>query len=355
MLKSISLQNFQSHKDTELQFSPGVNVIIGASDSGKSAILRAMLWAIFNRPSGESFRSYWGGDTAVDITLEKETISRKKGKENLYVISSSSLEKPVEFKAFGQSIPDEISGLFNISDINVQRQMDAPFLLSSTPGEVGRILNQAVKLDIIDTAQKNISATLRQEKNLLLNTRSIISDKQGELEKYKWLPEADGQLANLESINAQILKTSRLISIVTGVLFEINTIDLSIKKASEILAYSHEIGDLIILDNEIETLTENYNKIEEIKSNIFEYENQIELISPLLTARGRVAELIKLSQTCKELGTKYNSLIQITDKIENEVHRIQKETLNQIELQKEFDSLMPEICPLCLRSCGCNK
>lgn len=350
MLKSILLQNFQSHKDTELQFSPGVNVIIGASDSGKSAILRAMLWAIFNRPSGESFRSYWGGDTAVDITLENETISREKGKENLYIISSSSLKKPMEFKAFGQKIPDEIETLFNISDINVQRQMDAPFLLSSTPGEVGRILNQAVKLDIIDIAQKNISSTLKQEKNLLLNILSIISEKQEELEKYKWLQEADNHLTNLESINTQILKTSGLISIVTGVLSEVNAIDVSIKKASGILAYSQEVDDLITLDNEIETLTEDYNKIEEIKSNIFEYENQIKLLIPLIDTEKQVIELIKLSQSCKELKTKCNSLIQITDKIEDEGHKIQKETLNQIKLQKEFDILMPDTCPLCGRN-----
>lgn len=349
MLKSIFLQNFQSHKNTELQFDPGVNVIVGSSDSGKSAILRAMLWTIFNRPSGESFKSYWGGDTAIDIALEKETISREKGKENLYIISSSSLKKPVEFKAFGQKVPDEISGLFNISDINVQKQMDAPFLLSSTPGEVGRILNQAVKLDIIDTAQKNISATLRQEKNLLLNTRSTIANKQGELEKYKWLPEAEGQLANLESINAQILKTSSLISSLTGVLSGINTIDLSVKKTGEILAYSQEVDVLIALDNKIEKLTEEWNKIEEIKSNIFEYKNQIETLVPLPATEQQVNELMELSQSCKELNTKYDSLVWVTDQIERETEKIQIKTLGRVELQKEFDILMPDTCPLCGR------
>jgi exonuclease SbcC len=350
MLKSISLQNFQSHKNTELQFDPGVNVIVGPSDSGKSAVLRATIWTIFNRPSGESFKSYWGGDTVVNIVLEKETISREKGKENLYIISSSDLKKPVEFKAFGQKIPNEISDLFNISNINVQKQMDAPFLLSLTPGEVGRILNQAVKLDIIDIAQKNIFSTLRQEKNLLLNTRSIIAEKQEALEKYKWLPGADSQLANLESINAKILETRGLILSLTGVLSEINTIDLSIKKASEILPYSEEINNLITLDNEIERRTEEWNKIDEIRQNIQKQENQIELLSPLLTAGGQVAELIKLSQTCKELNTQYDSLVSVTDQIEREIEKIQVEVINQNKLQTEFDILMPDTCPLCGRN-----
>lgn len=349
MLKSISLQNFQSHKNTELQFDPGVNVIIGSSDAGKSAVLRAMLWTIFNRPSGESFKSYWGGDTTVDISLEKETISREKGEENLYVVSSSSLKKPVEFRAFGQKIPDEISSLFNISDINIQKQMDAPFLLSATPGEVGRILNQAVKLDIIDTAQKNISSTLRQEKNLLLNTRSTISEKQEELEKYKWLPEADIQLANLEFINAQILKTTGLISSVTGVLSEINIIDLSIQETGEILVYSQDVNDLIALDNKVERLTERWNKIEEIKSHIFEYEKQIELLEPLPATEKQVNELIKLQQGYVILERRKESLFHLMGDVGYLDDTLSVTQENQNKLQKEFDILMPDTCPLCGR------
>jgi len=49
MLKKISIQNFQSHKKTELDLVDGINVIYGLSQSGKSAILRALNWIIFNR------------------------------------------------------------------------------------------------------------------------------------------------------------------------------------------------------------------------------------------------------------------------------------------------------------------
>ena len=38
MIKSLKIHNVQSYEDTALVFSDGINVIIGASDQGKSAI-----------------------------------------------------------------------------------------------------------------------------------------------------------------------------------------------------------------------------------------------------------------------------------------------------------------------------
>lgn len=58
MMKKISrieIVNFQSHSYTDLYLSDGVNVIVGPSDSGKTAIIRAIKWVLFNEPSGSSF------------------------------------------------------------------------------------------------------------------------------------------------------------------------------------------------------------------------------------------------------------------------------------------------------------
>ena len=89
MIQKLNIQNFQSHKDTKLEFHPGVNVIIGQSDSGKTAIIRALRWLIWNRPGGDDFRSDWGGGTVVKIKIDAREIMRGKDKENVYSISSS--------------------------------------------------------------------------------------------------------------------------------------------------------------------------------------------------------------------------------------------------------------------------
>lgn len=353
-LQNIKIQNFQSHKSTELQFDPGVNVIVGSSDSGKSAILRAVLWTIFNRPSGESFKSYWGGDTIVDIELEDKAISREKGKENLYVISPSNLdETKIEFKAFGTGVPEEIETLLNISDINVQRQMDAPFLLSSTPGEVGRILNQAVRLDIIDKAQSNIRSTLKQEKNSLLNIQSTITEKQEKLEKYEWLPIVEGCIAKLETISVQISQATTLTIDLSRVIEDINTVNVSLQETRLILVYSKEIDNLTILNKDIDIQTDLWNDINDINLAIIEDKKRIESLSKLIKAESQTDEMIKIQQDYVKLERKKNSLNNL---IEDIIHNdrmiiIAKDNMNK--RQQEFQIEMPSICPLCEQEIRC--
>jgi len=65
MLKTLRGENFQSWRELLMTLSPGVNVIVGESDAGKSAIMRMLRLLITNRPSGDAYRSWWGGDTVI--------------------------------------------------------------------------------------------------------------------------------------------------------------------------------------------------------------------------------------------------------------------------------------------------
>ena len=47
MINKIRLQNWKSHTDTELSFTPGANVIIGPMGAGKSSVLQAISFALF--------------------------------------------------------------------------------------------------------------------------------------------------------------------------------------------------------------------------------------------------------------------------------------------------------------------
>lgn len=67
-IKRIRIENFQSHKDTELSFSDGLNVIVGPSDQGKSAIIRAIKWVLYNEPRGTDFIRQ--GTNSARVTLE---------------------------------------------------------------------------------------------------------------------------------------------------------------------------------------------------------------------------------------------------------------------------------------------
>ena len=137
MISSLTLQNFQSHKKTTLEFDPHVNAIIGQSNSGKTAILRGLFWAIYNRPSGLSFISYWNRDkkgnplkfTYASISSNQLIIKRKRSSNfNGYTLLQNNVKTDLE--AIGLDVPEQVSKLLNLSEVNIQKQMDAPFLLS---------------------------------------------------------------------------------------------------------------------------------------------------------------------------------------------------------------------------------
>ena len=54
LLKSLKIENFQSHPNTEVEFADGVTAFVGESTHGKSAILRALKLLWYNKPNNIS-------------------------------------------------------------------------------------------------------------------------------------------------------------------------------------------------------------------------------------------------------------------------------------------------------------
>lgn len=47
-IRSVSLTNFKSHRDRHFEFQPGTNAICGANGAGKTSLLEAIAWALFD-------------------------------------------------------------------------------------------------------------------------------------------------------------------------------------------------------------------------------------------------------------------------------------------------------------------
>jgi len=192
MLKKLTLLNFQSHRYTEVDFSRGVNVITGSSNVGKTAILRALGWVLTNRPLGDSF--IHKGENTVSVRLEFihnltcfQVERTKHGSDNQYRLmegfhdSSDGQEKSVLFSSFGRDVPEEVSSVLNMSDVNIQGQLTPYFLILDTPGEVALHVNKTTKLDEVDAIISNIRGKLRDTKRILEREKKELETVQGTL------------------------------------------------------------------------------------------------------------------------------------------------------------------------------
>ena len=246
MLTSLHITNFQSHKESHLEFDPGVNVIIGESDSGKTAILRALRWVLTNRPGGYSFRSSWGGDTSIGIWTENALVVREKtGTNNIYRLNDT------EFKAFGTEVPEEIQNALNMNEINVQNQLDLPFLLRDSPGQVAAHFNKIAHLDAIDKSMQLIEKWTRALNQQLKDHEIDLLTSQDQLTTYSYLPEMEKAIEAAEWVEKQQIETSRKLVKLSALIFSIQQTESKIEKHQHLLSFEKPVENAMNLRQEI--------------------------------------------------------------------------------------------------------
>ena len=208
MLKQIELFNYESHAHSVIELSEGINIFSGASGQGKSSIRRAIMWCMTNKPNGSAMVSWSAFDSKgtqkepcrVILTFDDLVIERQKGPLlNGYVINN---EKTLE--AVGTSLPDEVATLLNVSDINYENQLDAPFLLSESSGEVARYLNRIVNLDEADRFQSEVESKRQKCNKDITATEGSIKRLSESVESLAWLDKAEQLIGQIESKDAII-------------------------------------------------------------------------------------------------------------------------------------------------------
>ena len=195
MIEELRIQNFQAHSKFRVVFAPGITTIVGPSDVGKSAIIRALRWAATNQPGGDAFVRYGTKGTTVKLVVGGRTVARKRkagGEVNTYHLDDT------EFKAFGRGVPDTIAEFLNMPEVCWQGQHDPSFWFGETPGEVSRQLNAIVDLGVIDIALTNVGRALGKARTRLEVAEEELTKAKGEVDDTAWAIECDEYLTKVE-------------------------------------------------------------------------------------------------------------------------------------------------------------
>lgn len=296
MIKTIWLHNFQSHKRTRIKFVDGVNAIVGNSDSGKSAILRAFEWVVYNRPVGDDYLSHWAEEISVTILFDDGAkITRGRDKQGNYYKLNGEV-----FRAFKQEVPVPIQEALNLNDINIQAQMDPPFLISFKPGDAAQLLNKAVNLDIIDTTISNIRKKKLDADRDYKQSLASIEDYNNELKKYNYLKQMEADVILYESAAAARSTLARQIK---------------------------GLQELINLTERLQERTEASKKLLRIERR-----------------------LNKALESVEERNTLKKEIV-LLGKVLNEIRKARDDKKywegEKDRLQKELEKSFPDICPLC--------
>jgi exonuclease SbcC len=151
MIKNITIENFMSHLATQIELAPGVTVITGPNNVGKSALVEGVRSLVHNPSPKHSIR-HGAKKAVVRLELDSGEIIEwvRSDKTAFYRLSRPATDGEEEapdvedYRKIGQSVPEDITALLRLGlvetesgeiDIHIGNQRNPIFLLNS-PGSV---------------------------------------------------------------------------------------------------------------------------------------------------------------------------------------------------------------------------
>ena len=389
MIKSLRIHNIQSHEDTALVFSDGINVIIGASDQGKSAILRALYWVKYNRPLGiDTLASHWivndkgnlKGVMSVVLENDDGVVERRRtADDNQYIVNGETLN------VVKTDVPIQVEEILRLSDTNVQRQLDAPFLLSNTSGEVAKYFNRIVNLDVIDKVLTNAESKRRKNKNDIEYIKTDIESLQNKLEEYDWVDEVEPLLKECSKIKSQYDELKSLYEELSKSIDSYESCVKEYERYSQYISASESVARIEHMTESVDQCDENISRLEfeileysynDEKAYEFTYEGELcqRIESLQATQADRDSEIAVLSEDielyesqkvfnldeAKPLCDRIDSLRSSTVAKDVEILRDsvlcyegQLDDIQHLASKiEEFKNQLPDLCPLCGQPIG---
>jgi energy-coupling factor transporter ATP-binding protein EcfA2 len=332
MLIDLKIINFQKHEKFKLKLDR-ITTFVGPSDSGKSAVLRALKWVLLNRPSGDSFIREGSDKARVVLGVDGCTIERSRGKgRNIYRLDGG------ELKAFNDKVPDSVKRLLAVSDMNFQNQHDSPFWFADSPGEVSRQLNEIVNLGLIDSVLGYLGSAAREASAMAAVVESRMKEAKAERTKWAAAVAMNVELAEVERLSEQADETAASATLLGKLCQEALTLAQVAESASEAairgeLAVEKGIAwaELHRHAQELANLAENISSLLELSNVYLPDLGPLEILAERLEKLGDSKELLDgllaSAKHCKSI--------------------LDKATADALAMSDSLREQLGKVCPLC--------
>lgn len=373
LLERLKIQGFQSHVDTDITFDSKNNVVKGDNASGKSAIRRAILWVLTNKPSGTAFINWEFKDNQpceVSLWYDGHCVTRRRsrdGKINEYIVDGDVLT------AFGVGLPPIVASIFKLDDTNIELQHSALFMLSESAPDMARRLNKLTNLESIDIAYGSLRKRKLDAGRKLKDAQERHASLEKELEKYEFLDNADIVVELLEASLAEVIEYQTTLQDANALISDLSLVLARIQPHAEIevneVVESYnalvECGrDLADVDKTLDAVQSlvinehapfNITTFNDLKEDIQETYTQWKEVCALSSS---IAQLSTFStppisskdidiQKIKDIINEFMDVQLMLDGLKKVALDIQHTAVLRDRMREEYATLMPATCPLC--------
>jgi len=329
MIDAIELKDWEGHKESILELSDTVTVILGKSHNGKSSIVRAIDWVLNNRPVSTVYfpRGNKKPESTVSISTDEGFISRIRNKKKNYYETDDGI-----FTALRSGVPDEVKDFLGMTEINLQLQKDVHYMLTDTPGKRAKRLNEIAGLSEMDKAMESINKLHRAVKTQYDAKVMVLKDHKDDLHELDWVTKAEKDFEQLEKLDKKSKELSAHIDKADFVIDKIETIrgqqnrlpDTTALKPIKVI---NELDDhLYGLDVKIDNIKKRLRMISKLEQEIKDVNLPDD--DEFQNLHTKNAELSVLKNKCKFLNLTLNKINDISYELILAKDRINLHTKN---------------------------
>jgi exonuclease SbcC len=288
MIQNLKIHNFQAHKDLKLELKPGINLILGDSNIGKTSIIRALQLLLTGSPKSPIYAS--GNPVKVKMTLNdkvysvEKTIRKNKVTKTIWNIDNQIYD--------GANYKPDIG----LSDINIQSQFDPFYMISKTPGLIGKEIQIVTGVDLADKIKSKLNPEINNLKTNIARLENNIELNKKELSEYPDLKKIKKTILLYEKVTKRIKKEEEKIQQIEELSLICNRLEGVICTQKEKIKHLESVSD------KIEKCKQELIKIQEEKESnyiiIKLIEKTINLKSNIKQSKFKIKKLKKQYKNC---------------------------------------------------------
>jgi hypothetical protein len=251
------------------------------------------------------------------------------------------------FRAFRTEVPSEILQALRMGEVNLQSQLDMPFLLSLSPGEVASHFNQVAGLYAIDTAMSNIDSMVRTTKlNEEVNARRL-QEAQEASSKFAYLDKMEASLEVLEKMESDCQRGWKVHGVLGGLVKDIQSISGDIEEYDSLLSLEEPVSLVLGHYEASRDISTRIKDLYVILGRISGVSDEIKRYERVLSVGCRVDACLALYAEVQSIRKKVSELDDMIRRILKGENLIEVRTKEYDRMRAEYAEMFPDVCPLC--------
>lgn len=329
--------NFMSHEHTVIKLGRGLNIFVGETDSGKTAMRTGYTWALFNEPKkGDDFVRWKDGSKEIRedlcyVTLKfsngiELTRKRQKNKNIYELVDEDGVMH--SFEGFGEKIPEFIVKKLGIKklvlddknalNLHISGVEDIPIIYQSGPTKA-KAIGAFVGTNAIDTALKGVNADIRE-------ITSSINKKVEDIKSYDKKIADFGDMAEQEKILDQI----------DNIYFSLSEEDYL---RSDLVKSKQRIDEKVLTISQCKKTLSNIVDTDKLELEVLRFESLLNEAKELTEKRNRLYAVKKKIDDRKQDFQNCKKILEQTKHIEQKEIEVNKLEKNILELQKNTETV----------------